>query len=178
MSDIATETQASNAGTNLRNFMTNRGAIIIKETRPIGTVSGEYGAFLEVETMVLRIIRGAEQKDAFGALLTLKTQEGNSEEKVHLDFDEIVELIKALGVIRHTAEEIGRTKTDYTEVIYATKDDAKFGFFQANSVQTGFVGVGYKGNMFQQVYDNVHTEALLRSAVEHLRTKGAEVVRS
>lgn len=176
MNDIATETQAPDAGTNLRNFMTNRGAIIIKETRPIGTVSGEYGAFLEVETMVLRIIRGAEQKDAFGALLTLKSQNSSSEEKVHLDFDEIEELIKALDVIRHTAEEIGRTKSDYTEVIYATKDNAKFGFFQANNVQTGFVGIGYKGNMFQQVHDSVHTEGLLRSAVEHLRTKGAEVV--
>jgi len=178
MNDIATETQTPNAGTNLRNFMANRGAIIIKEMRPIGSVSGDYGASLEIETMVLRIIRGMEQDDAFGALLTLKGQSDSPEEKVHLDFDEIEELIKALSVIRNTAEEIGRTITDYTEVIYATKDNAKFGFFQSNSVQTGFIAIGYSGNMFQQVYDNIHIEELLKNAVEHLRTKGAEVVLS
>jgi hypothetical protein len=126
--------------------------------------------------MMLRIIRGTDQNDAFGAVLTLKSQMNDSEEKVHLDFDEIEELINALKVIRHTAEEIGRTKTDYTEVIYATKDDAKFGFFQGNSEQMGFVHIGYKGRMFQQVYENVQIEELLRNAVAHLRTKGAELV--
>lgn len=176
MDDLATAKTAPDAGTNLRSFMANRGAIIIKETRPIGTVSGDYGCALDVETVVLRVIKGADQKDAFGALLTLKNETTNLNEKVHLDFDEIEELIEALKVIRHTAEEIGRTKTDYTEVIYATKDGAKFGFFQGDSVQTGFVTIGYKGNLFQQVHDNAHTEVLLRSAVAHLRTKGAEVV--
>jgi hypothetical protein len=178
VNDISAEKNPQECGTNLRNFMTNRGAIIIKETRPIGAVDGEYGASLEVETMMLRIVRGAEQNDAFGVVLTIKNQRNDSAEKVHLDFDEIEELVNALGVIRNTAEEIGRTKTDYTEVIYATKDNARFGFFQGDSQQMGFVNIGYNGQMFQQVYDNERIERLLRSAVEHLRSKGAEIVRN
>jgi hypothetical protein len=174
MSDLTNAADTPELGTNLRNFMANRGAIIIKETKPIGTVEGDYGSVLEVETVALRLIKGAEQKDAFGALLTLKNQKNDLEEKVHLDYEEIEELIEALKVIRQTSEEIGMTIMDYTEVIYATKDNAKFGFFQSNSAQTGFVSIGHRSNLFQQVHDNVYIEGLLRDAVSHLWTKGAE----
>lgn len=176
MEQLATSTDASPNGTNLRNFMANRGAIIIKETKPFGTVNGDYYDSLSIDTMVLRIIRGTDQNDAFGVILTLKSQKG-SEETVHLDFDEIDELINALKVIRHTAEEIARTERDYTEVIYATKDNARFGFYQANGTQKGFVNIGFRGNLFHSVHDNASIENLLRNAMEHLRTKGAEVVK-
>lgn len=175
MNDIATEKNAE-SGTTLRNFMANRGAIIIKEMKPIGSTHGEYGSFLEVETIVLRVIRGTTQNDAHGVLLIIKSAGNESEEKVHLDFDEIEELINALQVIRHTSTELGRNKTDYTEVIYATKDNAKFGFYQSNSEQMGFVNIGYQGQMFHIVHNNIEIEKLLQLAVEHLRTKGAEII--
>lgn len=175
MNNITSTAQTADTGTNLRNFMANRGAIIIKETKPIGTVTGDYGVSLEVETIVLQVIRGVKKDTAFGALLTVKKSDG-TEEKVNLDFDELAELINALSVIRHTADEIGLTQRDYTEVFYATKENAKFGFFQANGSQTGFIDIGYRGNLFQPVNANVNIEHLLRNAVAHLRSKGAEIV--
>jgi hypothetical protein len=45
-----------------------------------------------------------------------------------LDYDEIAEVIEALGFIDDVAKKMFGQQRDYTEVNYLTKDNLKFGF--------------------------------------------------
>jgi len=60
---------------------------------------------------------------------------------VFVDFDEIAALIKAAEYMTTTAVEWKGQIKEFTETMYTTKSDFKFGFFQRGMQQTAFVSV-------------------------------------
>lgn len=175
MSDLNTAT--SEAGTNLRSFMAHRGAIIVKEMKNIGKFAGEYRNQLEMETLILRVVRGKEDNVVFGVVLKHIDEDGRDEATVNLDFDELDELVAAIDFIKKTSSELFGTQRDYTEVIYATKDNARVGFFQNLGSQTAFISLTNRASIFLNISKIEEIQGLLRTAKNHLISSGAEVVR-
>ena len=167
----------SNEGTNLRNFMAHRGAIIVKEIRNIGKLEAQYNAKLEVETLILRVVREKKDNLIYGIVLKHIDEKGRDESTVNLDFDEIDELVNAIDFIKNTSNDLMGTQRDYTEVMYATKDNAKLGFFQNLGSQTAFISLNNRSSMFLDVNRIGEVQNILRTARAHLVTAGAEIVR-
>lgn len=166
-----------NNGTNLRNFMAHRGAIIVKEMKNIGKFSAEYDNQLEVETLILRVVREKKDNVIYGVVLKHVDENGRYEATVNLDFDEIDELVSAIDFIKNTSSQLLGTQRDYTEVIYATKDDARIGFFQNLGSQTAFISLNNRASIFLNISKIDDIQRLLRVAKSHLISSGAEVVR-
>lgn len=172
------ELAESHNGTNLRNFMAHRGAIIVKEMRNIGKISAKYSAVLETETLILRVVRGASDSMVYGVTLKHIDKDGSDEASVNLDFDEIDELVSAIDFIKKTSEDLVGSQRDYTEVIYATKDNARLGFFQNHGSQTAFVSLSTRSTMFLELSEIGKIQTILRTAKDHLVSSGAEIERS
>ena len=175
MNDL-TKAPETTSGTNISHFMAHRGAVIIKETRPIGFVNGMYDAILNVETLILTIVKAGKQNVVYGIVFRHNSSDGKEKSAAHLDFDEIEELINALDFIGKTAAEILEAERDYTELIYATKDDAKFGFFQKAATQTAFVLLSRLFTMFLTLDALDDIKIILQAAKKHLVEKGAQVI--
>jgi hypothetical protein len=174
MSDLSLAEE--NNGTNLRNFMAHRGAIIVKEMRNIGKFAAEYNNQLEIETLILRMVREKKDNVVYGVVLKHIDENGRDEAAVNLDFDEVDELVSAIDFIKKTSSELLGTQRDYTEVIYATKDNARIGFFQNLGSQTAFISLSTHSSIFLNILKIGDIQDLLRKAKNHLVSSGAEVV--
>lgn len=168
----------ANNGTDLRNFMASRGAIIVKEMRNIGKFSAEYSNYLEVETLILRVVREKNDSMVYGVVLKHIDENGRDEASVNLDFDEIDELVSSIDFIKNTSNELMGAQRDYTEVIYATKDNARIGFFQNLGSQTAFISLSNRASMFLDISKISEVQGMLRVAKSHLVSSGAEIVRT
>jgi hypothetical protein len=168
--------EAQEVGTDLRSFMAHRGSVIVKESRPSGHVSGMYNAALEAETMILTKVKGAQKDVAFGVVLKHKLIDGQGSTTAFIDFDEIDELMGALEFVETTAKELLGSTRDYTEVTYATKDNAKFGFYQDNGKQSAYLSLALHDTMFLS-FDGVDDlKLILSGAKNHLISCGAQLV--
>lgn len=168
----------ANNGTNLRSFMASRGAIIVKEMRNIGKFCAEYNNYLEVETLILRMVREKKDTVIYGIVLKHIDENGRDEASVNLDFDEIDELVSSIDFIKNTSNELIGVHRDYTEVIYATKDNARIGFFQNLGSQTAFISLSSQASMFLDISKIGEVQGMLRTAKSHLVSSGAEIVRT
>jgi hypothetical protein len=66
-------------------------------------------------------------------------------------------------------------RRDYTEVIYATKDNIQFGFFQdTGGDQKGFIMLNRHTHFFISVDKFEAVREVLRKAAEHLVNEGAD----
>jgi len=164
-------------GTNVRQFLAHRGSVVIKEFREIGKLKGKYSDAITVSTLILAIVKGTNRSTSHGVKLErTSTDSYSSSTSVLLDFDELHELMEAFDFIDSLATNLRPQKCDNTEVVYSTKDNAQFGFYQDNQQnQQAFVGINPHGETtFLDLPQLIKLKGLLLSAKEHLITRGAE----
>ncbi len=65
------DSRLDEGGTKINRFLANKGVIIIKETREIGTIKCEYGAKLKAATMILATAKSSKKvsQKSFGIRL-------------------------------------------------------------------------------------------------------------
>ena len=164
-------------GTNVRKFLARRGAVLVRETRDTGSVSGIYRDVLLISTSVLAIVKKLHKDMSYGVRIERQDSEEKTESSVYLDYDELSELVDAFDFIRDSAIEMAKHERDYTEVTYSSKDNAKIGFFLQNGKLQYFVALEsrretcfLKDNAFQQLKE------MILKAKNHLISCGASVV--
>lgn len=163
-------------GTNVRNFLAHKGSIVVKEFREIGKLKGRYSDSIMISTLILAIIKGANRKTSYGVKLEHVGTESYSDLSVLLDFDELHELAEAFDFISSLAEKLKIQKCDYTEVVYSTKDDAQFGFYQdKDQQQQAFIKINSHDEiMFIDLPYLEKFKFILLNAQQHLIDRGAD----
>lgn len=161
-------------GTSVSRFLANRGAIVVKETRPIGRLKGEHGDAVSAETMILNIVKGTKKDTSYGIRLERSSSSGDFDSAVFIDYDELDELIGAIDFISNTATQLQGKARDYTEVTYSTKDSAKVGFYHSKDGQLAFLMLSdHRGNTFLPVHRLAVLKQILQDAKSHLTVSGA-----
>lgn len=162
-------------GTNVRQFLAQRGAIVIKETKNTGRLQGLYNDSLVISTMVIALVKGEIKNMSYGVKLERADQDDDIRSSVFLDYDELDELIAGFDFIRTTANDLKLHRRDYTEVTYSTKDNAQFGFFQdIQQQQQAFIVLEPHGEMVFTTVDNLKKiKELLLNSKSHLESRGA-----
>ncbi|MBI1831864.1 MAG: hypothetical protein HYR84_10480 [Planctomycetes bacterium] len=163
-------------GTKITRFLANKGVILIKETREIGSIKCEYGAKLKADTMILATAKSSTKvsQKSFGVRLE-STDSKEREDSAHLDFDESEEFSNAITFIHEAAQRIANEKRDYTEATFRTKDHIEIGFYQdVDQVQKAFVRLGGRGEIvFIPITSLPIVKKLIEAARAHLIKKGA-----
>jgi predicted Zn finger-like uncharacterized protein len=130
-----------------------------------------------VSTLIVGIVKGKDQKTTFGVKLEHCDIDDDSVifKNVFIDFDELPELMEAFDFIQSKAAILKPQKCDYTELIYSTKDDVQFGFYQEdNQEQTAFTELQGK-TAFLKLSDLLMLKNHLLKAQEHLISRGASI---
>ena len=163
-------------GTRINRFLANRGVIIIKETKDIGTIKCKYSAKLKAETMVLATAKSSTKvsQRSFGIKLE-STDSKAHESSALLDFDESEEFCSAITFIHEASQRIVTEKRDYTEATFSTKDLIQIGFYQTvDQDQKAFVRLGVRGGLcFIPISSLPTVKRLIEAARDHLIKKGA-----
>jgi hypothetical protein len=174
LATVAGSEQGEATGTKVGRFMIRRGVLLVKESRPIGKTRDEYGSKLQVETFIVSVANKESARGDVTYSIKLTLTKGDDEETALIDFDEAEEVDRAITFIGQTSRSMAGEKRDYTEVIYATKDNIQFGFFQdAGGDQKGFIQLNPHGFFFVSVEKLEGIRKLLGEAVEHLVRRGA-----
>lgn len=84
MSEIV-ETAPENQGTSVSRFLANRGAIVVKETRPAGRLKGEHGDAVSAETVILNVVKGTKKDTSYGLRLERSDADGDFDSAVFID---------------------------------------------------------------------------------------------
>jgi hypothetical protein len=179
MNDITAASDHFNseaAGTKINRFLANRGVIIIKETKEIGTIKCAYGGKLKAETMILATAKSSTKisEKSFG--IRLETTDSKEHESTALlDFDESEEFSNAITFIHEASLRIVSEKRDYTEATFNTKDHIQIGFYQStDQTQQAFVRLGARGELiFVPITSLPTVKKLIDAARAHLIKKGA-----
>ncbi|MCD7098992.1 hypothetical protein [Stenotrophomonas sp. MMGLT7] len=173
MSEII-ESAPENQGTSVSRFLANRGAIVVKETRPVGRLKGEHGDVVSAETMILNVVKGTKKDTSYGVRLERSDSGGDFDSAVFIDYDELDELIGAIDFISTTATQLQNQARDYTEVTYSTKDSAKVGFYHSKEGQLAFLMLSdHRGNTFLPVHRLAILKQIFQDAKSHLTASGA-----
>lgn len=172
----ADSTNPEQAGTRISRFLANRGVIIIKEIREIGSMRCEHQAKLKAATMILATAKSStrvSEKDPGIRLEAIDHRE--DEESAHLDFDESEELSKAITFIHEAAQRIAGEKRDYTESAFGTKDEIAIGFYQdVDQAQSAFNRLSrHAKSCFLEIGSLPMLKKLVEGARAHLIKKGA-----
>ncbi|WP_251477838.1 hypothetical protein [Stenotrophomonas lactitubi] len=161
-------------GTSVARFLANRGAIVVKETRPVGRLKGEHGDTVSADTVVLNVIKGVKKDTSYGVRLERIDADGDFDSAVFLDYDELSELLGAIEFISNTASTLQSQARDYTEVTYSTRDNAQIGFYHSNEGQLAFLKLSdHRGNTFLPVHRLGVLKQIVEGAKEHLTKCGA-----
>ncbi|MCX7017273.1 MAG: hypothetical protein NTW86_32705 [Candidatus Sumerlaeota bacterium] len=170
---------AEASGTKVGRFLANRGVIIIKEIKEIGTLKCDYGSKIRVATVILTTAKGNARAQAktFGVHLEI-LEDGNSKDTAFLDFDESEEFCSAITFIYEAAQRLGSERRDYTEAAFSTKDSIQIGFYQTTEgQQQAFIKLGLRGNSsFFQIASIQSFRNLIDAARTHLISEGADQV--
>jgi|GEM_PF-1832329 predicted Zn finger-like uncharacterized protein len=128
-----------------------------------------------ISTLILGIIKGKDQQTTFGVKLAYIGTLELVGKNVFIDFDELPELMEAFDFIQSKADILKPQKCDYTELIYATRDDAQVGFFQeTNQEQTAFTKF-QDGTAYLKLSDLLMLKEHILKAQEHLISRGASI---
>ena len=179
MSELLPAGQFGNAapsGTTVGKFLANRGIIIIKEIRDVGTLKCEHGAKLHAETLILSTAKSSTKiaEKTFGIRLE-RIMDGETEDRATLDFDEAEEFCNAVQFMVEAAQKIATGRTDYIEVCFSTKDSIQVGFYQTTDrEQQAFIKLGDRAeSTFLEVDSLPSFKKLVEAARSHLLQKGA-----
>lgn len=168
--------QDTHDGTKTSRFLAQRGALAVKELKPFGGFRGAYGGGLTLSSIIISVIKGPSRDISFGLRLEAVDTSDQSLGGVSIDFDEIDELISALNFMLKTAAEFAQADRDYTEILYFTKDGAKFGFYQdVDGNQFSFVNIdAYRDPL---IFEIVAFEGLSQAFADvkaYLASRGAK----
>lgn len=123
-------------GTRVRSALAIRGNLLRKEIREVAKVkcTWAYGKqTIEVSTLILTVLANPRTTTTFGIRLQAKNSDGEDAGFAFIDFDESQELTDAIKLIGELAKKCLDEPGDYTELIYASKDDLRVGFYQSTS---------------------------------------------
>lgn len=95
MSEITAQDQYN---TKAHAFVARRGALVMKEFLPVGTLSGEYRVKLEVETLIFSSMQAGKIDRTYGLKITVTTRDDGYERdgSCLIDQDELNELVSGL----------------------------------------------------------------------------------
>jgi hypothetical protein len=125
-------------------FLASKGKLLIKQFYEIGKVTGSYGTNIKFDALLL-FEPGQEDQRIRGIKITIKSEDkhGEKESTSFLDMDEMESLSKAIDYALNLIEKWKNITSEYTEVIFCTRDDFKVGFYQKGTEQTCFSSSGY-----------------------------------
>ncbi len=124
--------------------------------------------------MILTVLKGNKKKTSYGVRIEHYDLEGDQDETVFLDFDEIDELLDAIKFIESTAQELSLKERDHTEIQYSTKDGARVGYYKLSGDQQAFFSFG-RITTFLELNRFFDISALILKSKEHLVSCGAQV---
>ena len=164
------------AGTKTGRFLAQRGVLAVKEQKPFGGFRGVYGGGITLNTIIISTIKGPSRDISFGLRLDALDTADQSIGGVSIDFDELDELQAALSFMFKTADEFSVADRDYTEILYFTKDGAKFGFYQdVERNQLAFVNVDeYREAVFFDLSVFQGLSQALADVKNYLNSRGAK----
>jgi glutaredoxin-related protein len=165
-------------GTNVKRFLSMRGTLMMKEFRDVNVIKCEYGKKINIATVIISTMATTTKRSEirYGIKFEALDEDGQDAGTAFMDFDEFDELISALEYINKLAQEMFNQQRDYTEVHFITKDNIKFGFFQQEGRQLGFIELdNYRGHAFLSLpmLDFVRKNVVF--AKDFLLSKGATV---
>jgi hypothetical protein len=125
-------------------FLASKGKLLIKQFYEIGKLTGSFGTIMKFDALLL-FEPGQEDQRIRGIKITIKSEDkhGEKESTSFLDMDEMESLSKAIDYSLNLIEKWKNITSEYTEVIFCTKDDFKVGFYQKGTEQTCFSSSGY-----------------------------------
>ena len=138
-----TQEPAAQVKTKLEAFQARTGAVIIKGFSEIGTVQGQYGTFVTVESR--EFTDASTGKKEYG--ITVEVKKGGTieqENTSYVDYDEIDSLIKGIDYISKADASV--TKLKDFEADYRTKGDLEISTFSGSrgeiqaAVSSGTIG--------------------------------------
>jgi hypothetical protein len=176
IAQIKDDRNPDGGGTKINRFLANRGVIIIKEIREIGSMKCDYGVKLKAETVILATAKSSTKvsQKSFGIRLESIFSE-DDEFAAYLDYDETEEFSNAITFVFEAAQRIACEKRDYTEAVFSTKDDISVGFYQdLDQDQKAFLRLGSGSrSIFMSVPFLLSVKKLVDAARAHLIKKGA-----
>lgn len=136
------------SGTNVKRFLSTRGLLIMKEFKDINVVKCHYGKKINISTAIISTMASPtiRNKVEYGVRFELIDEDEREAGMAFLDFDEFDELISALDFVNSLAQQMINQQRDYTEINFITKDSIKFGFFQSEGNQLGFINLDSYGD--------------------------------
>jgi len=161
--------------TQLEQFITKKGEIIIKEFYNIGTLSGKF--YGTMETTALVIYPPGMSNKLYGLRIHMKGGgEYPKENTSFLDFEEIISLSGALDYMIELSEKWASIEKEYIEVVFQTQGDYKIGFYQKGLEQGAFSKSGRIGSAsaFLGMKDLETFKSLIDKGLAKLKSLGAE----
>lgn len=129
-------------GSRMRQFLAQRGVIIMKENRTVASIPTVYGNPLDVGGQVLVTVQHTERHVSVGVKFEQAESNTHISSEAFVDSDELDEFVGALNFILVSAQRVANDARDYTEVTYSTRDDVTIGFFQEGLRQQAFARLG------------------------------------
>ncbi len=165
--------------TQLEQFTTKKGEIIIKEFYELGKLSGHLGEYLygRMEIKALVIYQPGMPNKLYGLKIYIKEGgEYSNENTSFLDFGEIKALSEALGYMIELSKKWASIKKEYIEVIFQTQGDYKIGFYQKELKQSAFSESGRIGSasIYLTMKDLETFKSLIDEGLAKLESLGAE----
>ncbi|HXG06030.1 MAG TPA: hypothetical protein VNI77_01730 [Nitrososphaera sp.] len=146
-SQTVDDTKPKEPATKIGAFLAKKGKVVVKDFYRLGTVKGKYGSSIEFSGLVI-YEPGRESERVRG--LKVEVNGGGRSERSNssfLDFDEVESFSQAVTYLVKTTSSWKTATREYTEVIFSTKDDFSFGFYQKGAEQTCFSQSGYVGKV-------------------------------
>jgi len=173
MNDV---TNTHGEATKISQFLTKRGAIVVKGTNQIGMINGENGDYIFIGTIVIGVAKGANRSSNYGISISRSDSSGALDATAHMDLEEIDELVEAIDFIAESARSIPGQPRDYTEVSYVSKDNIRIGFYSRKTDQQVFLQLpGGRGITFISQSRLPELRKHVLDAKHKLRMEGASV---
>ena len=162
------------AATQLEQFTSKKGEIIIKEFYDIGEILGKYGGFTEITALVL--YEPGATKRLYGLKIHIEESGQYPDQNTSfLDFEELISLSSALSYMIELSEKWASMEKEYTEVLFQTEGDYQIGFFQDGLTQSAFSESGRIGSasIFLGTTDLGTAKELIDEGIAKLESLGA-----
>lgn len=164
------------SGTNVKRFLSTRGLLLMKEFRDINIIKCQYGVKINISTAIISTMASATSRNEvkYGIRFEATDEDGREAGSSFLDFDEFDELVAALDFVNSLAQQMINQQRDYTEVNFITKDNIKFGFYQSEGNQLGFINLdGYGDSAFVTIPMLEFVKKNIEFAKSYLVSRGA-----
>lgn len=154
-----------------------RGILLLREQRDIGTLRGTHGDKVKLITSISRVASIGKDSVGYGVRFEHEDAEGNTQSSCYLDFSVLAELVRVSGFLIAVAKRLIAEERDYTEVKYTIGDEIVCGFYQSNRQQSAFVCIDNNrgDNCFFLVPKYESFQSLVEAARTHLLSKGAKI---